>query len=398
MHVLLTTPSYSPASGGVANVAQRQAQHLARQGHAVTVITSGDAETEDRSSPQAGLWVIRLPVRPGRFPAYAAGDALGIRQPSLRTRYQDLLLRSDADVLVSHCWQAWNTDWAADVVEHLRFPFCLYSHGTSVNDVSGRTGWLRWLRWRHYAANRLPRTLRRISLLINLDAQADHNRFFDVTLARRLGTHTAVVPNCASPELDLAVPWRPDDVSTRHMALWVGQYNAGKNPAQVLDVFLRRAPSDWTLVLCGSDRTGYLHKLEQRYARASARRPAPPVLFLSGLAQPELMGLYKRADLFVTASRTECQPLVLLDAMAAGVPFLSTDVGCVRSLPGGLVTGSKAEFDAKAHDLMNNPDMRATLSAAGRTAHESTYNCAATLRHLEAILIDSMRSASGQGA
>lgn len=397
MHVLITTPSYPPASGGVANVAQRQAKHLAHRGHRVTVITSGTAE-DDRLPAQEGLTLIRLPVRTGRFPAYAAGDGLGVQQPALRSRYQELLLQSDADLLVSHCWQAWNTDWAVDVAERLRFPFCLYSHGTSVNDTSGRTGWLRWLRWRHYASHRLHRSLRAISLLVTLDAQADRNRFYDVTVARQLGTAMAVVPNCASPELELAAPWRPDGVLTRHMVLSVGQYNAGKNPAQVLDAFLRNAPSDWTLVLCGSHRTKYLRALEKRYATASARRPAPSVQFLVGLTQLQLMGLYKRADLFVAASRTECQPLVILDAMASGVPFLSTDVGCVRSLPGGLVSRNAADFAAKAGNLMREPELRATLSAAGSAAHESTYNCAATRRHLEAVLIDAVAGAGARGA
>ena len=398
MHVLITTPSYPPASGGVANVAQRQAQHLVRQGHQVTVITGGGAGAEDETSSHAGVSVICIPVRTGRFPRYAAGDALGIRQPKARNRYQDLLLRSDADVLVSHCWQAWNTDWAVDIADRLRYPFCLYSHGTSVNDTSGRTGWLRWLRWRSYSAVRIPRSLRVITLLINLAAQADRNRFYDVTMARRLGTAMAIVPNCASSLLGAAVPWQPEGISTRYMALSIGQYSAEKNSAQVLDTFLRHASSDWSLVLCGSHRTGCLQALEKRYAAISKQQSAPPVFFLVGLTQVELMGLYKRANLFLAASKTECQPLVILDAMAAGVPFLSTDVGCVRSLPGGLVARNVEEFNGNASALMSDTELRATLAMAGRHSHEATYTCEVTLHHLEKVLVETIDLAGGRSA
>jgi glycosyltransferase involved in cell wall biosynthesis len=393
MRILITTPSFPPAVGGVARVAERQAEHLARRGHRVTVITGGDADVEESPTSAEDVQLIRVRVKTGRFPVYAAGDTLGLRQKEARDRYQTLLLRSTADVLISHCWQAWNTDWALDIVNRLNFPFCLYSHGTSVNDSSGRTGWLRWLRWRSYALSRMPRTLRRISLLISLDAQADRNRFYDVTLARRLGTPTAVVPNCAAPDMQLTVPWQPDGVATTYMALSVGQYSAEKNLGQVLESFLRHAPSGWTLVLCGSHRTGYLRALERRYDAVARDGLAPPVRFLTGLTQVEVMGLYKHASLFLAASKTECQPLVLLDAMAAGVPFLSTDVGCVRAFPGGMVARNNAEFDAKASALMNDPELRMRLSKAGRLAHEEKYNCAATLRQLEVVLTDTVKGA-----
>jgi glycosyltransferase involved in cell wall biosynthesis len=144
------------------------------------------------------------------------------------------------------------------------------------------------------------------------------------------------------------------------------------------------------LVLCGSHPTAYLRALEQRYAAAARGRAIPAVLFLTDPTPSELMGLYRRADVFLAASKTECQPLVLLDAMAAGVPFVSTDVGCVRSLSGGLVAHNDAEFDAHAAALMNDPALRKRLADAGRRAHATRYNCAATLRQLEAVLMETI--------
>jgi len=65
LRVLITTPSYPPATGGVARVAERQAEHLARRGHRVTVITADEAPDDAAARPAAdGVQVIRVPVRP----------------------------------------------------------------------------------------------------------------------------------------------------------------------------------------------------------------------------------------------------------------------------------------------------------------------------------------------
>lgn len=384
--------------GGVANVAHRQAKHLAQQGHRVTVVTASEERNDANSTSQEGIRVIRLPVRTGRFPAYGAGDALGVRQSQVRKQYEDLLINSSADVLVSHSWQAWNTDWAMDIAGKLNLPVCLYSHGTSVNDTTGQTGWLRWLRWRHYVLVRMPQALRRISLLIILDSHADNNRFYDVTLARRYGTQTETVANCGSTDLQWAEPWQPVGLKTQNMALSVGQFTPQKNPAQVLATFIRHAPPDWTLVLCGPIRTKYLQQLETLYSKTAKRRQTPSVLFLTSLSQTQLMGLYKRADLFLSSSRTEAQPLVVLDAMAASVPFLSSDVGCVRNLPGGMVARNAREFNLKAEVLMSDPQLRKSLSGAGRRAYETTFNAAATLGRLEHVLIKVIESRGTRSA
>ena len=49
----------------------------------------------------------------------------------------------------------------------------------------------------------------------------------------------------------------------------------------------------------------------------------------------------KNAKLFVTGSTREAFPVVIVESMASGIPFICTDVGCVRFLPGGVVAKNK---------------------------------------------------------
>jgi 1,2-diacylglycerol 3-alpha-glucosyltransferase len=80
---------------------------------------------------------------------------------------------------------------------------------------------------------------------------------------------------------------------------------------------------------------------------------------------------YCAGDAFVFASRTETQGLVLLEAMALGVPVVSTAVmGTKEVLEGGagclIADDDEADFAAKAVCMLSYPDLRATLSEQAR--------------------------------
>ena len=81
----------------------------------------------------------------------------------------------------------------------------------------------------------------------------------------------------------------------------------------------------------------------------------------------ELLDCYRAADAFVFASRTETQGLVLLEAMALGVPVISTAVMGTKDVVGprrgALVPDdNESDFaDAMVH-LMGDPELRAKLS------------------------------------
>jgi 1,2-diacylglycerol 3-alpha-glucosyltransferase len=96
------------------------------------------------------------------------------------------------------------------------------------------------------------------------------------------------------------------------------------------------------------------------------------VLFVGYLdRQGALQDCYRAADAFVFASRTETQGLVLLEAMALGVPVISTAVMGTRDIVGprrGALVPQDNEADFAAHvvTLMNNPGLQSRLSGEGR--------------------------------
>lgn len=85
-----------------------------------------------------------------------------------------------------------------------------------------------------------------------------------------------------------------------------------------------------------------------------------------------LADCYQAGDVFVFASRTETQGLVLLEAMSLGVPVVSTAVMGTQSLLegdcGALVAEENVEdFAAKVTQLLENFPLRQNLARAGKT-------------------------------
>jgi glycosyltransferase involved in cell wall biosynthesis len=94
----------------------------------------------------------------------------------------------------------------------------------------------------------------------------------------------------------------------------------------------------------------------------------------------DLPVIYGATDVFLLTSRNEGTPVALIEAMAAGVPGVSTDVGGVRDVLGGDDTGRTAPFgDAAAlarsiGELLASPHLRREMGARARVRVLAHYD------------------------
>lgn len=107
----------------------------------------------------------------------------------------------------------------------------------------------------------------------------------------------------------------------RPVALYVGRVAHEKNIGFLIEALTVALASVPRLVLLVTGEGPAVPDLKRQVAAAGL---GDAVRFLGYLdRQRELPGCYRAADLFVFASRTETQGLVLLEAMAAGVPVMA---------------------------------------------------------------------------
>jgi colanic acid/amylovoran biosynthesis glycosyltransferase len=108
----------------------------------------------------------------------------------------------------------------------------------------------------------------------------------------------------------------------------------------------------------------------QRHAQALAI--ADRVEFHGALNHDQVRALYARCDAFVLPSFAEGIPVVLMEAMAAGLPCVSTRIAGIPELiadgeSGFLASPSSLdELTSRLRQLIHDPELRSRLAANGR--------------------------------
>lgn len=157
--------------------------------------------------------------------------------------------------------------------------------------------------------------------------------------------------------------------ASRPMLVHIGRVAHEKNIAFLLDVLhaVRRVVPDVLLVIAGEGPA-----LAPLRRKALALRLERNVRFLGYLKRGQaLSDCYCAGDVFVFASATETQGLVLLEAMTLGVPVVSTAVMGTRDIlapgKGALVAGETVtDFSDKVVRLLGDPRLRERLSCEAR--------------------------------
>ena len=200
------------------------------------------------------------------------------------------------------------------------------------------------------------------------------------------------LPESAFVEGDGAAFRRRHDIAPgRPVILNVGRMAHEKNLPFLLEVAaaVRQRRPDLLLVMTGEGPA--LPSLRRRAAELGIADAVRWVGYLD--RERELLDCYRAADVFVFASRTETQGLVLLEAMAQRLPVVSTAVLGTRDVLAaaqGCLTSSEHvhPFAARVLQLLDDPHLRAQVGVAGRAHARECWSAAACAKRLAALYAD----------
>jgi len=156
--------------------------------------------------------------------------------------------------------------------------------------------------------------------------------------------------------------------------LWVRSFAQIYNPLLALQVFekLRQEFPDATLCMVGPEKDGSLANCKKYAADHHL-----PVEFTGKLSKQEWIEHSKKFAIFINTTNFDNTPVSVIEAMALGLPVVSTNVGGIPYL---LDDGTDAllvepnsvdAFLNKINNLLNNPIMATTLSKNARKKAES---------------------------
>jgi 1,2-diacylglycerol 3-alpha-glucosyltransferase len=175
--------------------------------------------------------------------------------------------------------------------------------------------------------------------------------------------------------------------AARPLVTYIGRVAHEKNIGFLVQVFVPvlAAVPEALLVIAGEGPAR-----ESLRAQVAALGLAQHVHFAGYLDRDtQLLDCYAAADVFVFASRTETQGLVLLEAMAQGAPVVSTAELGTRSIllpeSGALVVAEDREaFAAAVVRVLREPGLREELASRGR-AYARSWSSAVMARRLKAL-------------
>jgi 1,2-diacylglycerol 3-alpha-glucosyltransferase len=349
---------YFPRVNGVSTSIQTFGRELTDRGHPVTLVAP-----DYGNNTNDGLDVVRIPAR--HLPVDPEDRMLrrgAIRRllPALRRRGCDLV----------HIQTPFAAHYAGiELARLLDRPVVVCYHTYFEQYLDKYLPWLPGglLRFaaRRFSAHQCNQA---DALVVPSSAMLEVLRGYGVT------TPAAIIPTGISPALfDQGDGGRFRDrmgiARDRPVLVHVGRLALEKNVdflLRILDRVRRKVPDVLLLIAGEGPARPMLELLVQQMGLNEHVR------FVGYLARTgELQDCYRAGDIFVFSSHTETQGLVLLEAMALGVPVVSTALMGVRDTlrdgEGALVAEPDVDdFAAKTLSLLERPALRSLLSQRGR--------------------------------
>jgi glycosyltransferase involved in cell wall biosynthesis len=383
--LLILTLFFPPEKNGLSQASFVMAQSFAKRGYEVTVATTQHPERNE--SPIPGVEVVDFAIQcePGWLRRFS-GET---------DRFTRFLKQDRWDWIVCHGWIEWPFQLSSPLLSGLRAKSVLVSHGFDCHRWTPRWqppwGLGLWLR-RLPSVLQLPWALRRFDWVTFLSARCDLKHYFDRTIACLTGFRRhSVIPNGVDPD---TFKVNPSNFRERYgiapgdfVFLYVAYYSVGKNQGLAARAFRRARLKNATLVFIGGEFNAVSHAFQEQDRQMTADYPDGRILWLEKVPRELTCNAFFECDAFVMTSKLETQPIVLLEAMAAGKPFLSTDVGCAADLPGGVIAHGEKEIAEAMHRLASERDYGHSLGLLGKKAVEETYQMEKVMDSYERLLV-----------
>jgi glycosyltransferase involved in cell wall biosynthesis len=336
---------FPPLGGGGARVVEGLSRELVRQGHEVDVVTMGWPGLPRREEVH-GAQVYRVPcmrraahVCTGPEASTYVWAALPVALGLARRRRYDL---NHTHFIFPDGVIAWMLQ------RRTGLPYVITAHGSDVPGYNPHR-----LRWAHKVLAPAWRAVVRNAAEVICPSETIRS----LVLQRHVGSQLSVIPNGIDPDR-----FRPSGDGTRILAVSKMFERKG---IQYLIRALEGLPLEHEVQIVGDG--PYLPTLQ-----ALAGHTGVPIRFWKWLdnAAPEFRALYEQSGIFVMPSESENFPIVLLEAMAAGLAIITTQgTGCAEVVgEAALLVPPKdvAALRAALCRLLCEPALRAALGAAAR--------------------------------
>lgn len=387
MKIVFTTHTYWPRKDGVQYVTQYLAEGLAKQGHKVIVFTPQNTSNETIFEIHNEVCVIR-PFFAQKYTIYWGKNE----------SYKELLLREceDANCLINCAVQSPFNNFVLPLLKVIPCGKILYLHGgydygfpknlrlkAIIKKILLN---IRWYLFYHRNAKRFSN----YDLMINITNDNLNDTFFT-----KLGVEveTRIVNNAVE---DFSSVYASDELYVKYpfldqrFFLDVANFNERKNQIMLIkafDKYQNETHSDIQLVLVGgtvgNDGKAYV---EECKALISDLESKDQIYILENLSRDDTRVIIKKSYCATMTSTYEVYPIFLAEALTCAHPFISTNVGSVSEMKGGLIVETVHDFAEKMKIIDEDKELYNSLSCIGKKFAEKNFSQEEKISELERMI------------
>jgi glycosyltransferase involved in cell wall biosynthesis len=227
----------------------------------------------------------------------------------------------------------------------------------------------------------------KFSLSNRIVAIADHVRDFLVGQGAASSKLVRIYNGIDLEQVDLDMPLPIDDIASRNLILVLGNIQPSKRHEDIiraLPLILEQHPQ-MRLAMGGNVyNQAYLTELRQL---AVELKVDDKVDFMG--ARSDVLELMRRSRALVLCSESEGLPWVILEAMAARLPVIVSDIEAHREVVDDGRTGlwarlkEPATYAAAVNQILSNPEFASRLASQARDRLEREFTAVTMVRQLE---------------
>lgn len=387
MKILFLPQNYFPNVSGVPVVVKYLAEGLLSRGHEIAVATES-FKNEPSVDLINGVKVFRFNMRKDWKHRYV-GDVEG---------YVHFVVDYDADVNILECSQCSTTDVLLPHLSKIRGKKIFHSHGFS--GLEGKFFYFKgnlwhtlgttynWLNSQKYFRYTLKKAMPYFDATMCL-SEVDSSREY----LKKYSKRTFILDNAADNMFFDNELCQKDTLSkyitlehTKFM-LSCANYTFVKNQKDlIMQYFLSDTSKNCSLVCIGSQPTEFFQRCTDLVEKLKGQYGHRDVHLLCGVDRKDIPSIVNKAWLYLVSSRYEQYSISIIEAMSRGVPFISTNVGNARVLPGGITVKAIGDMNKAIDELSKNLDLYTNYSQSGQNFAYGNCRIDAVVEKLENII------------
>ena len=391
MKILFVSENYYPQTSGVPIVVKYLAEGLAIKGHHVAVATQNSGNTVKQETIN-GVEVFRFDLHENFFKQYKG---------NIRA-FVNFVVKYSAEATIIECTRCITTDLLLPHISQIKGNKFFHVHG-----ISGLTPGKKLFELKSDFKHTIGNTYNVVSSFIYYNCTLKKALpYFKATLSlsdvdygieylRKYSKKNYILDNAADDTffdngncmrniIDKYVT-----LANKRYMISCANYTHIKNQKGIITQFYKSASSKKNSLVCiGSQETPYYHECIEINEELKKLYGPRDVHLLIGVDRNDIPAIINYGVLYLVGSTWEQYSISIIEAMSRGVPFISTNVGNARLLPGGITIDSIEEMHRAIDSLLINNTEYENLSENGRKFAFENCRKSVAVDKLEKIISD----------